>query len=104
MTAIVKPTRITQAARAMFEWHLERQESGYSAADVWRTSTMTREQIITAAIVVHDSIGCRCDRKYIMSCKNMTVAILSLASRGFECTDGDVEAGEGAKLDRSDIL
>lgn len=65
---------------------------------------MTREEIIRAATVVHDSMGCQCDRKYLMSCRNMTVAIMSLARHDDQSVDGDVDRGEGAKLDRSDVL
>ncbi|MEU4558394.1 hypothetical protein AB0F72_08390 [Actinoplanes sp. NPDC023936] len=42
---------------------------------------MTRDQLLAAATVIHDEQGCTCDRKYLMSCWRMAVAIVGLASR-----------------------
>lgn len=65
---------------------------------------MTREEIIAAAIVIHDDTGCRCDRKYLMSCAHMVTAILSLAKRDDQHVVGDVDGGEDTKSVHSDIL
>lgn len=42
--------------------------------------TMTRGEIIAAAIEIHDREGCGCDRKYLMSCSRMVAAILRAPS------------------------
>lgn len=40
----------------------------------------TREQILAAATEIHDREGCRCDRKYLMSCSRLAAAILRCGS------------------------
>lgn len=42
------------------------------------TAVLTREQILAAAIAVHDEQGCGCERKYLMICQNLVAAILGL--------------------------
>jgi hypothetical protein len=42
---------------------------------------MNREEILNKAILIHDSQGCGCDRKYLMSCPNLAAAILTVPER-----------------------
>lgn len=41
---------------------------------------MDRAALIEAATEEHDRAGCRCDRKYLMSCVNLAAAILRVGA------------------------
>jgi hypothetical protein len=59
---------------------------------------MTRDEILQDALRVHDAAGCRCDRKYVMCCTNLVLAILDTNNR----INSD-NRSEGAPLVRSDL-
>jgi hypothetical protein len=41
---------------------------------------MTREEIVAEATRRHNATGCRCDRRYIMSCPQMASAVLEMGT------------------------